>query len=332
MQKVDAIIVGGGPCGLSAAIELQNIGLCPIVIEKGNIVNALYNYPTHQTFFSTSEKLAIGDVPFIIEERKPRRNQALVYYREVVKAKQVNVHRFETVRQVDKRGNMFMVTTDKDMYETAYVVLATGYYDHPNMLHIPGENLPKVHHYFKEAHPYFDTDVVVIGGKNSAVDAALELHKAGARVTVVYRGSEYSTSIKPWILPEFESLVRHGEIAMHFNSTITAVTEHDVTLMIEGETRTIKNDFVFAMIGYHPDHAFVKAMGVEIDNETGRPSYNAETMETNVEGLFIAGVLAAGNNANEIFIENGRFHGGMIAQYIASKQDKYIQQMQQAQQ
>src|SRR5690606_17233739 len=217
MQQVDAIIIGGGPCGLSAAIELQRIGLEPIVIEKGNIVNALYNYPTHQTFFSTSEKLAIGDVPFIIEERKPRRNQALVYYREVVKMKNLQINRFEKVQSVVKEENgQFIVKSDKDTYETPYVVVATGYYDQPNYMNVPGEDLPKVHHYFKEAHPYFDTDVLVIGGKNSAVDAALELHKAGARVTVVYRGSEYSPSIKPWILPEFESLVRNGEVTMHF--------------------------------------------------------------------------------------------------------------------
>ncbi|MER2000249.1 MAG: YpdA family putative bacillithiol disulfide reductase [Lysinibacillus sp.] len=329
MQKVDAVIVGGGPCGLSAAIELQNIGLKPVVIEKGNIVNALYNYPTHQTFFSTSEKLAIGGVPFIIEERKPRRNQALVYYREVVKAKQVNVHRFETVQSVQKNGNLFSVQTDKQQYETPYVILATGYYDNPNYMNIPGEDLPKVQHYFKEAHPFFDTDVVVVGGKNSAIDAALELHKAGARVTVVYRGSEYSTSIKPWILPEFESLVRHGEINMYFNSELVSVTETEATLLIDGEGHVIKNDFVFAMTGYHPDHSFIASMGVKIDSETGRPQFDVQTMETNVDNLFIAGVLAAGNNANEIFIENGRFHGGMIAQHIATKQ---VQQQQQQQQ
>ncbi|KGR90364.1 hypothetical protein CD30_11795 [Ureibacillus massiliensis 4400831 = CIP 108448 = CCUG 49529] len=317
MQNVDAIIVGGGPCGISAAIELQNIGLKPVIIEKGNVVNALYNYPTHQTFFSTSEKLAIGDVPFIIEERKPRRNQALVYYREVVKMKNLNVHRFEKVESVSKQANgQFIVKSDKGVYETPYVILATGYYDHPNYLNIPGEDLSKVFHYFKEAHPFFDTDVLVIGGKNSAVDAALELNKAGARVTVSYRGSSYSPSVKPWILPEFEALVRNREVNMIFNSHVVEIRESDIVISVDGKEQVMKNDFVFAMTGYHPDHSFISAMGVQIDQETGRPIYNEETMETNVENLFIAGVLAAGNNANEIFIENGKFHGGLIAKHI----------------
>lgn len=317
MQKVEAIIVGGGPCGLAAAIELQNIGMSPIIIEKGNIVNAIYNYPTHQTFFSTSEKLAIGDVPFIIEQRKPKRNQALVYYREVVKAKKLNVNRFESVKSVKKTDGLFHVLTDKDSYETPYVVIATGYYDHPNYLNIPGESLPKVHHYFKEGHPFFDLNVLVIGGKNSAIDAALELNKAGAHVTVIYRGNDYSPSIKPWVLPEFLGLVREGEITMHFNTEVKEIKENEVIIEIEGQQETIANDVVFAMTGYHPDHRFIREMGVEIDEQTGRPTFDPDTMETNVENLFIAGVIAAGNNANEIFIENGRFHGNMIAQKIA---------------
>ncbi|WP_025117423.1 YpdA family putative bacillithiol disulfide reductase [Lysinibacillus fusiformis] len=319
MQQADAIIVGGGPCGLAAAIALQNIGLNPIVIEKGNIVNAIYHYPTHQTFFSTSERLGIGDVPFIIEGRKPKRNQALVYYREVVRLKNIQVNRFEKVQSVVKANGMFTVTSDKDRYETPYVIIATGYYDHPNFLNITGEQLPKVFHYFKEGHEFFDTDVLVIGGKNSAVDAALELNKAGARVTVAYRGSEYSSSIKPWVLPEFEGVVKTGEVDMHFNTNVLEIREHQVVLEIDGQEKVLNNDFVFAMTGYHPDHSFIKAMGVDIDDETGRPYFTPETMETNVEGLFIAGVIAAGNNANEIFIENGRFHGDCIAQTIAQR-------------
>lgn len=317
MIEEQVIIVGGGPCGLAAAIALKNIGIEALVIEKGNIVNAIYHYPTHQTFFSSSEKLEIGDVAFITENRKPVRNQALSYYREVAKRKKLRIHAFEKVNKVERKGDgLFVVDTSKGQYKANFVIVATGYYDHPNYMNVPGENLPKVSHYFKEAHPYFDKDVVVIGGKNSSVDAALELVKAGARVTVLYRGAEYSPSIKPWILPEFEALVRNGVIAMEFESTVKEIAEHAVTYTKNGDEKTIQNDFVFAMTGYHPEHEFLRKMGIGIDEETGSPLYNAETMETNVDGIFIAGVIAAGNNANEIFIENGRFHGDMIAKRI----------------
>ena len=204
------------------------------------------------------------------------------------------------------------------------MIIATGYYDNPNYMNVPGEDLPKVYHYFKEAHPYFDKDVCVIGGKNSSVDAAIELVKAGARVTVLYRGSNYSESIKPWILPEFESLVRKGIIFMEFEANVKGFTDDSVEYIKDGEQKRIKNDFVFAMTGYHPEHQFLKTMGIEIDDETGRPLYNEATMETNVEGIFIAGVIAAGNNANEIFIENGRFHGELIANAILEKKSMQI--------
>lgn len=321
LEKETAIIIGGGPCGLSAALELQAIGINALVIEKGNIVNAIYNYPTHQTFFSSSEKLEIGNVPFITENRKPVRNQALAYYREVVKRKKLRIHSFELVKHVQKNnGGQFVVTTSKGEYEAEYVIVATGYYDSPNYMSVPGENLSKVHHYFKEGHPYFNQDVVVIGGKNSSVDAALEIVKADARVTVIYRGTEYSKSVKPWILPEFEALVRNGIIEMIFDAVVTRIDEHTVTYSNGKDEITIPNDFVFAMTGYHPDHSFLEKMGIEIDFESGRPLFDPDTMETNVQGIFIAGVIAAGNNANEIFIENGRFHGRQIAEYLASRQ------------
>lgn len=319
MEHADVIIVGGGPCGLSAAIELQKMGLHPIILEKGNIVNAIYHYPTHQTFFSSSEKLSIGDVPFITEDRKPKRNQALVYYREVVKRHALDVRAFETALSIEQSDGFYVKTTKND-YHARYVVVATGYYDHPNKLTVPGADLPKVMHYFKEGHPYFDRDVLVIGGKNSAVDAALELHKAGSRVTVSYHGTSYSKSVKPWILPEFDGLVRQGEITMLFDSIVDEIREDEVELTVNDTKETFANDFVFAMIGYHPDHQFLRQMGIDIDAASGRPSFDEETMETNVEDLFIAGVIAAGNNANEIFIENGRFHGQQIAAAIAKKQ------------
>ncbi|MGH2317586.1 YpdA family putative bacillithiol disulfide reductase [Planococcus sp. SE5232] len=319
MEYVDALIIGGGPCGLSAAIELKKNGLQPLVIEKGNIVNAIFNYPTHQTFFSTSEKLSIGDVPFIIEGSKPKRNQALVYYREVVKRSGIKVRSFETVEQVEKDG-LFTVATSKGQYQAKYVIAATGYYDQPNELEVEGADLPKVMHYFKEGHPYFDQDVLIIGGKNSAVDAALALHKAGSRVTVSYHGTSYSKSIKPWILPEFDGLVRKGEITMLFDSMVDKITDSSVELTVNDQKETIPNQFVFAMIGYHPDHQFLRSMGISIDPVSGRPSFDENSMETDVENLYIAGVIAAGNNANEIFIENGRFHGQQIAEAIAKKE------------
>lgn len=320
MKEEKVIIIGGGPCGLSAAIAMQQIGIDALVIEKGNIVNSIYQYPTHQTFFSSSEKLEIGDVAFITEHHKPVRNQALSYYREVAKRKNLRVNAFEKVHSVTKtEKNQFIVETSKDTYLASFCVAATGYYDNPNYMNVPGEDLPKVFHYFKEAHPYFDKDVAVIGGKNSSVDAAMELVKAGARVTVLYRGKEYSSSIKPWILPEFVSLVKNGKIRMEFRAAVEEITEDRLIFSVDGQETSIKNDFVFAMTGYHPDHSFLQKMGVQIDAETGRPFFHEETMETNEEGIFIAGVIAAGNNANEIFIENGRFHGGLIAAEIAKR-------------
>ncbi|WP_210365678.1 YpdA family putative bacillithiol disulfide reductase [Bacillus sp. REN3] len=320
MSREEVIIVGGGPCGLAAAIALKKKGIESLIIEKGNIVNAIYKYPTHQTFFSSSEKLAIGDVPFITENHKPKRNQALVYYREVVKREKLRIHKFEKVSSVERLGDGgFEVKTDKAVYQANQVVIATGYYDNPNYMGIPGEGLEKVSHYFKEAHPYFDMDVAVIGGKNSSIDAAIELVKAGARVTVLYRGKEYSPSIKPWVLPEFESLVKNSMVNMVFNADIKEIAEDLVIYEQEGSLTKLKNDYVFAMTGYHPDHDFLKNMGVAIEEETGRPHFDPDTMETNVKGIFIAGVIAAGNNANEIFIENGRFHGGQIADAIASR-------------
>ncbi|WP_204589371.1 YpdA family putative bacillithiol disulfide reductase [Chryseomicrobium aureum] len=316
------VIIGGGPCGLAAAIAVKEQGLSYVCIEKGNVVNAIYNYPTHQTFFSTSEKLSIGDVPFLVEERKPRRNQALVYYREVVKRKELKINTFESAKRISKVGDVFEVATSKDTYQGKNLILATGYYDQPNYMNIPGEELDHVSHYFKEGHPYFQQRVVVIGGKNSAIDAALELNKAGAFVDVFYRGDTYSPSIKPWVLPEFEGAVKTGEIAMHFSTEVLEITSDSVRVVKQGEENVVPADFVFAMTGYHPNRQFLYDLGIEFDQETGRPYLNDETMETNIPGVYIAGVIAAGNNANEIFIENGRFHGELIATHIAKKHNE----------
>jgi thioredoxin reductase (NADPH) len=320
MIQKDVIVIGGGPCGLSAAIEMQNKGLDVLIIEKGTIVNSIYHYPTHQTFFSSSIKLSIGDIPFITAIDKPKRNDALVYYRAVAELKEIPINSYELVKNVTKECEGFRVLTDKADYLAENVVVATGYYDNPNYLGIEGEELPNVFHYFKEAHPYFRKRVVVIGGKNSSIDAALELERAGALVTVVYRGSDYSPSVKPWILPGFDSLVKSGDIDMYFNADVVKITDSSVTIEKEGESFEIDSDYVFAMIGYHPDHTFLEKIGILIDKENGRPVFDEETMESNVEGLFIAGVIAAGNNANEIFIENGKFHGGLIANAIETKQ------------
>ncbi|WP_085992011.1 YpdA family putative bacillithiol disulfide reductase [Oceanobacillus senegalensis] len=322
MQHEKIIIIGGGPCGMSSAIELQEYGFDPLIIEKENLVNTIYNFPTHQTFFSSSDKLEIGQVPFITENKKPVRNQALAYYREVATRKNLRMNTFEKVHHVRalENGGFLVQSVNKDNKEVSYsadkVVIATGYYDQPNYMNIPGENLKKVMHYFKEAHPFYNKDIVVIGGKNSAVDATLELHKAGARVTVLYRGETYSKSVKPWILPELDSLVRKGLVNMVFRSSVTNITENTVSYEVDGETYTISNDFVFAMTGYRPNVSLLKEIGVHVDPNNGIPSFNEDTYETNIPGIYIAGVVASGFNNNQIFIENGRFHGKAIAESI----------------
>lgn len=329
MDKIwDVLIVGGGPCGVSAAIYCDDANLSTIVLEKGNIMNTLYHFPTHQMYFSTSEKLEIGNIAFITENRKPNRLQSLSYYREVVKRKKVNVKTHQFVKNVTKIDDYFMIDVMDEKEEIAKkyyaknVVIATGYYDNPNRLGVPGQDLSHVSHYFKEGHHHFGEKVTVIGGKNSSVDASLELVKCGAEVTVLYRGKEYSSSIKPWILPEFEALVRTGEIKMEFEAHVKEITAHSIKYVRNEKEFEIPTDFVYAMIGYHPNHKMLKAMGVDFNVETGRPFFDELTMETNVPGIFIAGVIAAGNNANEIFIENGKFHGEHIAKEIKQRLEK----------
>ncbi|WP_010530839.1 YpdA family putative bacillithiol disulfide reductase [Lentibacillus jeotgali] len=333
MQSENTIIVGGGPCGMSCAITLQENGINPLVIEKENVVNTIYNFPTHQTFFSSSDKLEIGEVAFITEKQKPVRNQALSYYREVASRKNLRINSFEKVISINASGkNSFALETQKEngekqVYTAGNVIIATGYYDQPNMMNTPGEDLPKVMHYFKEAHPFFNKNVVVIGGKNSAVDTTLELNKAGANITVLYRGDEYSKSIKPWILPEFDSLVRKEIVQMEFNAHIKEITADKVIYTAGNETKEIENDYVFAMTGYKPDFQLLKQTGVRVDESSGRPFFDPETMETNIPGVYVAGVVAAGYNNNEIFIENGRFHGGKIAEAITEQKRKHARSL-----
>ncbi|MDY0408332.1 YpdA family putative bacillithiol disulfide reductase [Paracerasibacillus soli] len=324
MQREEVIIIGGGPCGMSCAIALQKQGIRPLIIEKGNVVQTIYKFPTHQTFFSSSEKLEIGDFPFITEKQKPVRIQALAYYREVAKRSNLRINTFENALEIVKQDDYFMIKTIDNQdkikeYAAEQIVVATGYYDQPNFMHVPGEDLAKVSHYFKEGHPYYNKDVVIIGGKNSAVDAALELHHAGANITVLYRGETYSSSIKPWILPDFESLVNKDIIKMVFQAHIDKITHEYVYYRVNGEQKKVKSDFVFAMTGYRPNVELLNHAGVHINKENGKPQYNEETMESNIDGLYIAGVVAAGNNNNEIFIENGQFHGQLIAQAIKNK-------------
>lgn len=323
----EVIIIGAGPCGLSAAIEVKNKGFDPLVIEKGSLVNSIYHYPTHMQFFSTPELLEIGGVPFVTPNEKPVRLEALKYYRTVVKVHRLRVQTHEKVVAVEEeaaeKGRFFVIHTERQgkkyVYRTPRLVMATGYYDSPNLLGIPGEDLPKVHHYYKEGHPYAGMDVLVIGGKNSAVDVAMNLYHAGARVTMAYRRDAFTNSVKPWVRPVIESAIRKGWITMHWNTVVTAITQDQVYLEKEGESFAIPNQVVFAMIGYHPQTDMLTGLGVSIDEKTGVPNHDPNTMETEVPGLYIAGVIAAGNDANSIFIENGRFHGEKIAAHMEKR-------------
>lgn len=329
MQQEKVIIIGAGPCGMAAAIALQEQGINPLIIEKDNIVNTLYEFPTHQTFFSSSDKLEIGDVAFITEKQRPVRNEALTYYREVAKRKDLRINAFEKAEQVTKLDSSFEIITvnrqnAQKKYSAQFVIMATGYYDQPNNLHVPGDDLSKVLHYFKEAHPYYNKNVVIIGGKNSAVDAALELHKAGAKVTVLYRGDSYSTSIKPWILPGFDSLAKKEMINLVFQANVTKIIDDAVYYDVDGKEKKIQNDFVFAMIGYQPDIPFLHELGIKTDSITGIPHFNEETYESNIKDVYLAGVVTAGFNNNSIFIENGRFHGNIIANDIRTKVEAIV--------
>lgn len=315
----DAVIVGAGPTGLACGIELKKLGLNALLIDKGCVVNSLYNYPTNLVFFTTPELLEIGGIPMTAMNEKPTRNEALKYYRRVADHYKLDIHQYELVLGVSGEDGDFVITTNKAEYRARKVIFSTGYYDIPNRLNIPGEDLPKVIHYYKEAHPYYNQDVLVIGAKNSAALAALELWWTGARVTLVHRGAGIHHHVKYWIKPNIENRIKNGEIPAHFHSSVTEIREREVVLATpSGEVR-LKNDYVFAMTGYRPDFAFLERHGIYLDPATQRPCLDPDTYETKRPGIYLAGVLVAGVHTNEIFIENGRFHGEKIASDIRAR-------------
>ncbi|HWR16752.1 MAG TPA: YpdA family putative bacillithiol disulfide reductase [Terriglobales bacterium] len=321
----DLIIVGAGPSGLATAIEARKRKLAVLNIDKGCVVNSLFNYPTNMTFFTTPELLEIGEVPFSTQNnQKPTRSEALEYYRKVTAHYQLQVRQYETVTKLSgKDGHFAVSTTDlhgfAQTYHTRKMVLATGYYDLPNYLGCPGEDLPKVMHYYKEPHPYYDSDVVVIGAKNSAAIAALELYRHGARVTLVHRGSGIHSHVKYWVKPDIENRLKSGEIKSYFGSTVKEILPEAVVLKTPDGEVTLANDFVFALVGYHPDYDLLRRFGLELTKDQCRPVCDPETLESNVPGIYVAGVIVAGSRTNEIFIENGRFHGKLIAEHVSKQ-------------
>jgi len=323
-ESFDALVVGAGPTGLACGIELQQRGVKALLVEKGCVVNSLYHYPTNMTFFTTPELLEIGNLPMTSLNEKPNRTEALKYYRRVADHYHLDIRQYERVHRIGGEDRAFQVfTTDRlgcqHVYQARKIVLATGYYDVPNRLNVPGEDLSKVLHYYKEPHPYYNHDVAVIGAKNSAAIAALELWWTGARVTLIHRGGKISDSVKYWIKPNIENRIKNGEIRSYFHSRVVEIQADCLRIdTAEGEI-ALKNDFVFALIGYQPDLQFLNSTGITLEAETLRPRTNPGTLESERSGIYLAGVIVAGMHTNEIFIENGRFHGQLIAQSIASK-------------
>jgi thioredoxin reductase (NADPH) len=313
----DTIVIGAGPTGLACGLELKRRGVPTLIIDKGCVVNSLYNYPTHMTFFTTPELLEIGDIPMTSMYEKPTRTEALKYYRRVADHYHLDIHQYERVESITGEDNAFTVTTSLSVYHARKVVIASGYYDVPNLLNVPGEDLPKVIHYYKEPHPYYNHDVIVVGAKNSAAIAALELYWTGARVTLVHRGAEIHRHVKYWIKPNIENRIKNGEIQAYFNTTVAEIRHGVVVLNTTNGLVNIKNDFIFAMTGYTPDLTFLNATGITLDSVTKKPATDPETLESTRKGVFLAGVIVAGMHTNEIFIENGRFHGCQIAEAIA---------------
>jgi len=319
-ELFDAVIVGAGPSGLAAAIEAKRYGLRYVVLEKGGITNSILRFPTQMIFFTTPELLEIGGIPLVSEREKPTRNEALKYYRKVAGAFQLNVHQYEEVFSIERSGaGTFRAQTAKGVYEARNIVVAIGYYDNPNYIGISGEDLPHVSHYYTEAHPFYDRDVVVIGGKNSAVEAALDLFRGGARVALIHRGAELGHTVKYWIRPDIENRFKKREITPYLNSRVLEITPDRVKIAQNGDRREIPAQQVFALTGYHPTTKFFDQLGIRYDPDTLRPEYNPQTFETNVEGAYLAGSVVGGRINGEVFIENGRFHGEALTKAIASR-------------
>lgn len=323
-QFFDVLVIGAGPTGLACAIEAQRAGLRAVCVDKGCLCNSLFHYPSNMTFFTTPELLEIGDIPFASPNQKPNRNEALEYYRKVADHYRLDIRQYQTVTGIQGTDGDFRVLTHdrfdrKTVFSVRKVVIATGYYDLPNYLNIPGEDLSKVLHYYNDPHPYFNTDVIVIGGKNSAAIAALDLWRHGARVTLVHRGAAMHHHVKYWILPDIQNRVKNGEITAYFQSQVVNITPDTATIATPKGEVTVKNDFVFAMTGYHPDFDFLESLGIQLQGTDRCPACDPQSLESNIAGIYLAGVVVAGNRTNEIFIENGRFHGKQIAGDIQQK-------------
>lgn len=320
MEILDILIIGGGPIGLNCALEAQKNNLSYLIVEKGTIVNSLYNYPLYMRFFSTSEKLEIDGIPFISTAPKPGRQEALEYYQGIARQRNININLYEKVEKVSKENEIFTIETSKGKYSAKNVIISTGFYDIPNLMNIPGEDLPKVRHYYTEPYPYAKQKIVLVGSSNSAVDAALETYRKGAEVTMIIRHSEISKSVKYWVKPDIENRIAEGSIAAHFNAELMEIKQHSVVFKDEkGELQEIENDFVLAMTGYLPDFDFLKNSGIELQGDCLNPLYHPETMETNVSNLYLAGVVCGGKDTHLWFIENSRIHAEMIVKNILSK-------------
>lgn len=320
MEILDILIIGAGPIGLNCALEAEKNKLKYLIVEKGTIVNSLYHYPLYMKFFSTADKLEIGGIPFISAAPKPGRQEALEYYQGIARQKNLNINLYEKVLKISEKGEIFEVETSKLKYTTKNVIISTGFYDIPNLMNIPGENLEKVKHYYTEPYPYTKQKVVVVGSSNSSVDAALETYRKGAEVTMIIRNSTISDSVKYWVKPDIENRISEGSIKAFFNSELLKIKENSVIFKDKnGKINEIENDFVLAMTGYLPDFDFLKNSGIELQGDCLNPVYNPETMETNISGLYLAGVVCGGKDTHLWFIENSRIHAEMIVKNILSK-------------